>query len=129
MKAIRRYEITDAGWELIEDLFPVRRGGRGRPARDPRQMLNGVFWVLWSGAPWRDVPPRYGPWETVYCWFRRWQRDQTLDRVLERLQFKLDESGYLDWDVWCIDGSSVRASKAAAGAGKRGATPSRWIML
>lgn len=129
MKAMRRYEVTDAGWEQIRDLFPVREGGPGRPARDARQMFNGVFWILWSGAPWRDVPPRYGPWETVYCRFRKWQEDGTLDRILERLQLRLDESGYIDWDVWCIDGSSVRAAKAAAGAGKRGAPPSRWITL
>ena len=129
MKAIRRYEITDEGWEQMRDLFPVRSGGRGRPARDPRQMLNGVLWILWSGAPWRDVPKRYGPWETVYRYFRQWQSEGLIDRMLERLQLQLDEVGYINWDVWCIDGSSVRAAKAAAGAGKRGALVSRWIML
>ena len=109
MGTTRRYEVTDDEWAVLRDLFPRRRRV-GRPPRDPRQVLNGVMWILRSGAPWRDVPRRYGPWETVYRRFREWQAHGVLDRMLERLQLKLDERGYIDWDLWCIDGTSIRPS-------------------
>lgn len=128
MGTTRRYEVTDDEWAVLRDLFPERQGA-GRPPRDPRQMLNGVMWILRSGAPWRDVPRRYGPWETVYRRFREWQTQGVLDRILERLQLKLDEHGYIDWDLWCIDGTSIRASRAAAGGGKKGGPVSLRITL
>lgn len=128
MGTTRRYEVTDEEWEVLQDLFP-RRSGRGRPPRDPRQILNGVMWILRSGAPWRDVPRRYGPWETVYRRFRKWQSEGVLDRILERLQLRLDEHGHIDWDLWCIDGTSIRASRAAVGGGKKGAPVSLQITL
>ena len=61
----QRYEISDSDWELVADLFNTPRR-TGRPRADDRLMLNGVFWVLCSGATWRDMPERYGPWSTVY---------------------------------------------------------------
>lgn len=117
---MRRYELNDAEWDLIKDLFPKNRG-RGRPWRDHRQVVNGMFWILRSGAPWRDLPERYGPWQTVNDRFYRWRDDGTLAKILERLQATLDEEGKIDWDLWCIDGTNVRASRAAAGGGKGGA--------
>jgi transposase len=87
-------------------------------------MLNAIFWLLRTGAPWRDLPERYGPWQTVYEWFTRWRRDGTWDRMLEALQIRLDREGRIDWDLWCVDGTNVRASRAAAGGGKRGALKS-----
>jgi transposase len=84
-------------------------------------VLNGVFWILRTGAPWRDLPESFGPWTTVYYRFREWERDGVIDRMMERLQSRLDRDGNIDWDLWCIDGTSVRASKAAAGAPKKGA--------
>ena len=72
------------------------------------------------GAPWRDVPERYGAWKTIYDRFNRYRRDGTLDRILEALQVRLDRAGLIDWDLWCIDGTTVPATRAAAGAGKRG---------
>ena len=121
---MRRYELDDARWELIKDFFPTTRR-RGRPWRDHRTILNGIIWLLSSGAPWRDMPEYYGPWQMVYDRFRRWCRDGTWDRILAALQMKLDERGLLEWAQWCIDSSSVRASRAAAGGGKRGALTSR----
>lgn len=115
----RRHEITDEQWELVRDLLPQNEGV-GRPWKDHHQILNGMFWILNSGAPWRDLPERYGPWQTVYDRFRRWEKDGTIDRILEALQIRLDQNGYIDWDLWCVDGSSVRAHKAAAGAPKKG---------
>ena len=116
---MRRHELSDVQWAWIEGLFPANEG-RGRPWKDHRQMVNGMLWVLRTGAPWRDLPARYGPWQTVYDRFNRWRKDSTWDRILEHLQIRLDRAGRIDWDLWCIDGSSVRGSRAAAGARKKG---------
>jgi transposase len=117
---LRRYELTDEQWDAIKHIFDPAPE-RGRPRREPRQMLNAALWVLRSGAPWRDLPERYGPWQTAYHRFNQWSRDGTWDRILEALHVRLDREGHIDWDLWCIDGTSIRASRAAAGAGKRGA--------
>lgn len=114
-----RYEVTDREWELLAPLLPVSTG-RGRPRRPAREMLNGMFWILRSGAPWRDLPERYGPWQTVYHQFNLWRRTGVFDRLLQALQIRLDAEGHIDWDLWCIDGSNVRAARAAAGARKKG---------
>jgi transposase len=116
---MKRHELTDEQWELIHPILPPRTAKTGRPPSDPRQMLNGILWILRTGAPWRDLPERFGPWQTVYDHFRNWRREGVYDRILEALQIRLDRSGQIDWDLWCIDGSSVRASRAAAGAGKK----------
>jgi transposase len=115
-----RYELTDSQWEQIQSLFPDPSPLGGRPAKPVREVLNGIFWLLNSGAPWRDLPERYGPWQTIFHRFNAWRKDGTLDRILHTLQIRLDQDGRIDWDLWCIDGSSVRASRAAAGAGKKG---------
>lgn len=119
---MRRFELTDEQWKLIEPALPrQRRGGRWN---DHRQTLDGMLWVLRCGSPWRDMPERYGSWKTVYSRFRRWTDDGTLDKILARLRARIDRDGLIDWDCWCVDGSSIRASKAAAGAGQRGALQS-----
>ena len=112
---------------MIRDLIPPGPGG-GRPPRDPRQLLNAMFWILRAGAPWRDLPERYGPWQTAYHRFNQWRRAGVIDRMLQRLQLRLNAQGYIDPELWCVDGSVVRATKAAAGAGKRGAPGSRRTM-
>jgi len=117
---MRRYELTDEQWALISDLFPPRRT-RGRPWRDHRTMVNAMLWILNTGSPWRDLPERYGPWQTAYNRFNRWRCEGLFDRLLGRLQVRLDSEGRIDWDLWCVDGSSVRAHVSAAGAGKKGA--------
>lgn len=116
---MRRDELSEEQWEWLQDLLPRNRK-RGGQWKDHRQILNGIFWILRTGAPWRDLPQRYGPWHTVYDRFRRWQKQGLFDRILERLQGRLDQKGKIDWDLWCVDGSSVRASRAAAGGGKKG---------
>jgi transposase len=83
-------------------------------------MLDALLWVLRTGAPWRDLPDFYGPWETVYSRFRIWRKDGVFDRIVERLQVELDDAGKIDWDLWCIDGSNVRAARCAAGRQKGG---------
>src|ERR671923_299385 len=79
-------DITDAQWAVLEPLFrPKRRAdGRGRPWQDTRAVLNGVFWVLRTGAPWHDLPSRYPPYQTCHRRFQLWQRSGRLDRLLRR---------------------------------------------
>jgi len=120
----RRHELTDKQWELIRELLPPR-GGRGHPWVDHRKILNGLFWILNTGSPWRDLPERYGPWQTIYDRFCRWRRDGLFDRIIEALQIRLDKNGHIDWDLWCVDGSSIRAHKSASGAKKKKMTKSQ----
>lgn len=120
-----RHELQDLEWGLVEPLIPKPTATTGRPPRDRRQMLNGVLWVLSTGSQWRDVPERFGPWETVYGYFRNWRADGVFERLLAALHLRMDQDGKIDWDLWCIDGTSIRASRSAAGATKKaaGATP------
>ncbi len=127
---MRRYEIADKQWTKIADLFPSSKGKRGGQWRDHREMMNGMFWVLCSGAPWRDLPERYGSWQTVYDRFRRYRISGFFDRILERLLLKLNEQGRIDFDLWQVDSTTIRAHKSAAGAGlKRGPKPDRESQL
>jgi transposase len=113
-----RYELADDEWNLLRNLFPAqKRGGRWN---DHRTTLNGMLWILRSGAPWRDLPERYGKWKSVYHRFNRWRREGLFDRILKALRIRLDKQGKIDWDLWLVDGSNVRASRAAAGARKKG---------
>ena len=127
---MRRYELTDDEWTIIEPLLPPA-AATGRHPRNPREMWNAIFWVLRSGAPWRDLPERFGPWQSAFHHFNTWRREGVFERVLEALQIRLDAEGHIDWDLWGIDGSSIRASRAAAGAGKKGAPlnppTTRWV--
>jgi transposase len=81
-------------------------------------MLNGIFWRLHTGAPWRALPERYGPWPTVYGRPAALRRTGLLDRLIGRLQLRLNEAGLIDPDLSCVDGTNVRATRAAAGAAK-----------
>ncbi len=75
---MQRYELTDEHWALIEPILPPqRRTTRGGVWRDHRTVVNGIFWILFSGAAWRDMPERYGSCKTAHDRFRRWQRDGT----------------------------------------------------
>lgn len=122
---MKRHELTDEQWALIEPLVPPSRARTGRPPRDRRTLLNGIFWILHTGAPWRDLPERFGPWQTVYHHFAKWRREGVFAEIIEALQIKLDQRGLIDWDLWCIDGANVRAARAAAGAGKKVSTGTR----
>jgi transposase len=122
---MHRHELTDEQWAAVQDLLPKRTATTGRTPSDPRLMLNGIFWVLCTGAPWRDLPPRFGPWQTVYDHFRRWRKGGVFARIVEALQIKLDHKGLIDWDLWCVDGAVVRAARAAAGASKKVASDTR----
>lgn len=112
----RRYELSDDGWSRIVPLLPTQK--RGGKWADHRTLLNGMFWVLNSGAQWRDMPERYGHWETVYGRYRRWTREGLFDKILNALHVSLDEDGRIDWSVFDVDGSNIRAHRSAAGASR-----------
>ncbi len=114
---MRRHELTDEEWNRISDLMPAG-GGRGKPWKDHRLMISGMLWILCTGAPWRDLPAHFGPWKTVYERFRRWSAEGLWDRILERLKRKPRQGSPIDWTLVCIDGSSIRAHRCAAGASK-----------
>lgn len=123
-----RGDLSDEQWRLIEGLLPGQK--RGGKWNDHRVVFDGILWVLRTGAPWRDLPERYGKWGSVYHRFNRWRKDGTFDRVLKALRLRLDKQGHIDWDLWCVDGSNVRASRAAAGASKKARNPretTRWV--
>lgn len=115
-----RHELSDEAWERIAGLLPEPGEAGGRPWNDHRRTLNGIFWILRTGAPWRDLPARFGAWKTIYGRFSRWSKDGTIDTIVETLQGELDAEGKIDRDLWCLDGSSVRATRAASGGGKKG---------
>ena len=110
-----RHELTDEQWARVEPLLPAN-GSRGGQWKDHRPVVNGMVWRLRTGAPWRDLPGDYGPWQTVYDRFNRWSADGTLGGVAECLLADLDNGGKVDWDLWNIDGTVIRASRAAGGA-------------
>ena len=107
----RRYEISDEQWERIKEMFP--RTKTGRPGKDSRLIFNAILWIVCSGAPWRDLPERFGSWKTVYSRFCKWRDEGTLFRVFEDL--KKD----YDYENLSIDSTTVKAHQSSAGA-KRG---------
>ncbi|WP_371873909.1 IS5 family transposase [Streptomyces glebosus] len=115
-----RGDLTDEQWVRLEAVLPPLPV-MGRKPRDRRQVFDGIWWRARTGSPWRDIPERYGPWETGYTLFRRWQIDGTWARVLKKLQVKADAAGHIEWEV-SVDSTVCRAHQHAAGARKRGLT-------
>jgi len=111
-----RYELSDAEWAQIEFLLPCETGRKARPSKDNRRMVNGMVWILRSGAPWRDLPQRYGPWQSVYTRFRRWTQTGIWQKILEHL---IQEEPVQS--IVMLDSTIVRAHQHASG-GKGGKT-------
>ena len=111
---VGRGEITDKAWEQIASLLP-ENGRRGGQWSEHRKVVNGILWRLRTGAPWRDLPSRYGPWQTCYDRFVRWRRDGTRERLLAHAQTKSDAVGEVVWEV-SVDSTIARAHQHAAGA-------------
>ncbi len=111
----RREELTDEQWSLIEPLFdkPPVVVTRGRPRRSEREVLNGVLWILRSGARWCDLPERFPSYQTCHRRFQEWVKDGRLRKVLETLADDLQARGKLDLSECFIDGTFVSAKKGA----------------
>ena len=111
--------MTEEQWARLEPLLPVGIKPGRPPVWSKRQLIDGIRWRTRAGVPWRDVPERYGPWQTVYGLFRRWQRDGTWQRIVTGLQARADAEGLIIWDV-SVDSTVARAHQHAAGARKGG---------
>lgn len=115
---VRRHELTDEQWKQLEPLLPPKKRATGRPSEDHRRIINGILWKLRTGAPWRDLPERYGPWSTVYSRFFRWKRQGIWDQIFSALIVKAEEEGSVNWEIHLIDSTVVRAHQHAAGLKK-----------
>ena len=119
-----RHELTDDQWRRLE-LLP--RAQRGPQPRDLRRLVNGILWLDKTGAPWRDLPERYGPWRTVASRYYRWLRAGVWEHVLAALQAQGDQQGQVNWELHHVDSTVIRAHQHAAGARrtKRGRSSKR----
>ena len=106
-----RYDLTDFEWGVIEPVLPKGRPGPRR--KDDRGVMNGIFWVLRTGAPWRDLPERYGPYTTAYNRFNRWRKAGVWDRLMDTV------TKAHGGEVQMIDSSIVRVHQHASGVKKR----------
>lgn len=109
-------DLTEEQWNRLKPLFPSpknKEDGRGRPRRDPRDVLNGILWVLRTGAPWKDMPPRYPPYQTCHRWFQKWAQDGVFKQILSELAEDLCKRGGIDIRETFIDGSFTPAKKGA----------------
>ena len=111
--AYQRHDISDAIWIKLAPLLPAVQGKGGRPADDDRRFLNAVFWILRTGAPWRDLPPSYGNWNSIAKRFRRWVVQGTWEKLLEVLLGD-DDNNEFEWLI--IDTSHVKVHKHGCGA-------------
>lgn len=118
---VGRGDLTSAEWERLEPLLP-RGGSRGGRWSEHRKVINGVLFRVRTGVPWRDLPERFGPWETVYKRHRRWSADGTWQLLLTRVQAAEAAEGGIDWDV-SVDSTTARAHQHAAGARKAAPPP------
>src|SRR3954471_24398982 len=114
--AMRRGDLTDQQWQQLAPLLPPEKPRTGRPNEEHRRILNGILWVHHTGAPWRDLPRRYGPVGTVSSRFYRWRGAGIWQRVLAGLQAAANARGAIDWDLHFVDATIVRAHQHAAGA-------------
>jgi transposase len=90
-------------------------------------MVDGILWRLRTGSPWRDLPEEFGPWVTVYKHFDKWNSDGTLEKIKQTLLRHIVDADGVDTDLWCVDGTVVRAARCAGGGGKKGIPRSRKI--
>jgi transposase len=118
MPLLRRHELTDEQWEQLEPLLPPQKPRTGRPNKDHRTIINGILWILKTGAQWEDLPERYGSPKTVSSRLYRWRKAGVWDHVLAELQRQGDRLGEVQWTIHYVDGTSVRAHQSAAGAKK-----------
>ena len=110
-------DLTEEQWNILPK-DPVRADRRGRPWSDRRKVLNGVLWILRTGAPWEDLPPRYGSYQTAHRRFQNWVRSGVMEAMLMTLAQHLKEVGGLDLKECFVDGTFVPAKKGGDSSGK-----------
>ena len=119
---MHRGDLTDAQYARLEPLLPPRRPAKGskggRPRNDDRPMINGMLWIRRTGAPWPDLPARYGPPSSVSTRFYRWKHAELWDHIFAAVQAQADAAGELDWETHHVDATVIRAHQHAAGAKK-----------
>jgi transposase len=108
--ALHRHDISDSSWALIAPHLPGKAGDWGGVAKDNRLFINAVIWVFRTGAPWRDLPPEYGNWNSVHKRFGRWRDNGVWEKLLQAV---MDEP---DFEWLMIDASHAKAHRHAAGA-------------
>jgi transposase len=113
---MKRKELTNTQWKRLKPLLLPQKLQTGRPALNHRRIISGILWILRTGAPWRDLPKRYGCWSTVASRFYRWQKAGIWQHLFEAAQQQADAEGRLNWDVHYVDGTIVRAHQHAAGS-------------
>lgn len=118
----RRHELSDEQWERLKPLLPPEKPPTGRPNSDHRTMINGMVWILRTGAPWRDLPERYGNWSSVHSRFRRWRQAGIWAQIWTASKEQDEAAGQIDWEIHFADATIVRAHQHAAGA--KGGMPS-----
>jgi transposase len=116
------YRLSDEQWEQIQGLLPAN-GRRGGQWKDHRTMIDGILWALSDGGRWRNMPAEFGPWQSVYDRFRRWARRGLWDKILRWLQARKMRAGDIDFSLFAIDGTVVRAHQSDAGAPKKTGWP------
>lgn len=118
---MHRHALTDEQFAKLLPLLPAipQKRGRGRPPKEARLVIDGILWILNTGAPWRDMPERFGPWNTVYGWFRKWTASGLWGQILEELRKGIPEAEPPAVVMFCVDGTNIRAHRAAAGASKK----------
>lgn len=114
-----RHSLTDTEWSVIRRFLPAERTGKaGRPWKPHRQVINAILFVLRTGIPWQDLPEEFGSFKTAYNRFRRWTKSGIWQRIFEALVARLRKSGDIDFELWCVDGTVIRAHRVASGARK-----------
>lgn len=111
-----RGDLTDKQWQKLQPLLPPQKAHTGQPAQDHRRIFNGILWLHRTGAPWRDIPERYGKHSTISSRFYRWRAEGLWQRIWENLMQQADTEGKIDWEVSFVDSTIVRAHQHAAGA-------------
>jgi len=114
-------DLTEEQWKVISAILPkdpVRRDRRGRPWSDRRTVFNGILWILRTGAPWQDLPERYGKYQTVHRRFQNWVRSGVIEKILLSLAEHLQAVGGLNLQECFVDGTFVPAKKGGAWLGK-----------
>lgn len=112
---MKRHELSETEWNKIKEMFPPERKPQGgRPGKSNREMLNAMLYWLNTGIPWRDLPERYGPWQSVYSRYRAWTKAGVWENVLANLI----QHDIVDETILMIDSTTVKVHQHASGCKK-----------